>query len=586
MMDHPNIARVFDAGETGDGLPYFVMEHVRGVRITEFCDEHRLPVADRLHLFIQVCHAIQHAHQNCIVHGDIKPSNILIAQHDGVPLPKVIDFGVAKATEARRPEKHPHVSLAQLVGTPAYMSPEQVELGGLDVDTRSDIYSLGVLLHELLTGRTPIDAPRFLQATLEEIRQLVRQHRNDPPSKRLGELPPERLQAIAAARRTSPRRLRQTLSGDLDCVVRKALEHDRRRRYETANAMAMDTQRYLQLEPLVAHPSGWFYRTSKLIRRNRGTFLATGAVAAALVVGTGTSTWLFLREREARQRAVAAEQQQARLRLEAETRGHITQAALLISQERFEEADDLVRALALEEPTMEGAAVFRSLGEWHAIHSRWRQAADRFEVLLRINQLEGSDVSSLDYLERGPTLVELGDFEAYEAFRQAAIRRFAGKQTPFADRIVKISLLHPADSDLLALLRPLVELAEEATREADVRGDAFVAAWRAMSLALYHYRSGRLAAAQTWCERSLSYHDGNAPRIATVRGILAMVHFRLGRPEASRAELAEARALLATYDDWPKDRGSPVHGFWFDWAFARLLLREASTLVELPRPPA
>ncbi|MFP4283091.1 MAG: serine/threonine-protein kinase, partial [Opitutales bacterium] len=320
MMDHPNIARIFDAGETDCGLPFFVMEYVRGVRLTDYCEEHRLSLRTRLELFIQVCHAIQHAHQNCIVHGDIKPSNILIAQHDGVALPKVIDFGISKATESRRPEKHPHVTVAQLVGTPAYMSPEQVEMGGLEIDTRSDIYSLGVLLYELLTSYTPLDGRALANASHEEVQRIFREHHPVPPSCLLQRLTPEVREHLATTRRLSPPRLGRLLQGDLDSIAMKALETDRRRRYETADAFAMDVRRHLANEPVMARPSSWVYRTGKLFRRNRGTFFATAMVMTALILGTSLSTWMFLREREARQRAVAAEQQQSRLRFEAETR--------------------------------------------------------------------------------------------------------------------------------------------------------------------------------------------------------------------------------------------------------------------------
>ena len=584
MMDHPNIARVFDAGATASGLPFFVMEHVRGVRITDYCDGHRLPLRERLLLFIQVCHAIQHAHQNCIVHGDIKPSNIMIAQHDGVPAPKVIDFGISKATEARGSDKHPHVSVAQLVGTPAYMSPEQVELGGLDIDTRSDIYSLGVLLYELLAGLTPIDGHRLVEAGMAEIQRIFSDERPERPSKRLLSIEEDLLGTIAKARQLQPSKLAGTLQGDLDCIVMRALEHDRRRRYETADALARDVEHFLQNEPVAAHPSSWVYRSSKLVRRNRGAFLAGGAIAIALVLGTGLSTWLFLKERDARQRAVAAEHQQARLRLESETRESLTQAALMVSQERFEEADDLIRGIKLNASTLEGAAVFRAMGEWHALHGRWKLAAERFEVLLRINHLEGADVSSLDYLELGPVLIELGDLEAYEAFRRDAIARFAGKQNPFADRIVKISLLHSADSALLASLEPLARFNEQAAEEADRAGDPFVAAWRSMSIALYAYRLGDIAAAARWAERSLNYRDRNGPRDATARAILSLTRYQQGRPEDARRELLAARSIFKERPEELVDRGSPVHGFWFDWAFAQILIREASALTELPRP--
>lgn len=577
MMDHPNIASVFDAGETERGSPYFVMEHVRGVKITEYCDQNRLTIPQRLDLFIQICHAIQHAHQKGVIHGDIKPSNIMVAMHDGVPVPKVIDFGISKATEPRLSDRIPFTAYAQLIGTPAYMSPEQVEMGGVDVDTRSDIYSLGVLLFELLTGRTPFDGKMLLEAGPDEMRRLLRELPVPRASAMVHGLDAATLAPIAAARGARPGDLVKRLRADLDDILLKALEKDRRQRYETANGLAMDVHRHLTFEPVTARRHGPFYRLHKLVRRNLAVFVGVGAVAAALIMGTTVSTWLFLREREARQRAVAAEQQQARLRQQAETREQITQAALLVSQERHAEADSILVNVSLTEPTMEGAAVFRAVGEWHAIHGRWKLAADRFDALLRINQLESADVSSLDYLERGPVLIELGDLPAYEAFRREAVARYAGSSTLFADRIVKISLLTPADNSLLTAMLPLVSLTQRAIAEAEASGQAFEAGWRSMSLALYAYRRSDMPLAVEYCRRSLASADTNAPRTAAVRAILAMALTRTDQHEAARAEIEQAHELIEAKLRGRPDRGTPVQGFWFDWTFAQILLREART---------
>jgi len=580
MMDHPNIARVFDAGETERGSPYFVMEYVQGVKITSYCDQHRLPIRQRLDLFIQICHAIQHAHQKGIVHGDIKPSNIIVSLHDGIPIPKVIDFGISKATEGRFSDATASWAGLPLVGTPAYMSPEQMEMGGLDVDTRSDIYSLGVLLYELLTGRTPFDAQQLLKEGVEAMRSRLYELDAVRPSLCAHELDPQELGRVAQVRGCRGSRLIALLRGDLDGIVLKALEKDRRRRYETANGFALDVQRHLVNEPVMARPSRWGYRLQKLVRRNRGVFAAGGAVAVALIMGTGVSTWLFLKEREARQRAVAAEQQQTRLRQEAEKREQVTQAALLVSQERFAEADRLLDGLSLTDATLEGAAVFRALGEWHALNERWREAADRFGILLRVNQLDGADVTSLDYLERGPALIELGDVAAYERFRQEAIIRFADGSPHFAERVVKISLLTPANDRLLEDLEPYGRVAREAYMEAASSGQAFEAAWRAMSLGLLAYRTGNYSDAVSWCERCLSSPDFNAPRMAAAQAILAMAQARLGRESAAGMALEAAREMMESRTRGRRDRGTPVQGFWFDWAFARILLREGEQQIE------
>ena len=578
MMDHPNIARVFDAGATDRGPPYFVMELVRGVKITEYCEKNRLDLRQRLDLFIQSCHAIQHAHQKGIIHGDIKPSNIMVALHDRVAVPKVIDFGISKATEARLTDEVLFTANAQLIGTPAYMSPEQVEMGGLDIDTRSDIYSLGVLLYELLTGKTPFDSKELSKLGIDEMRRTLREKEPPYPSARLHALSVEDLAKTAASRLLEPGKLVSLVRGDLDWIVMKALEKDRGRRYETANGLALDVQRHLNNEPVVARPSGWRYRFQKLVRRNRVVFAAGGAVALALVIGMGLSTWLFLREREARQRAVAAEQQQGRLRHEAEVREKITQAALLVSQEKFPEADRLLAEISFTQPTVEGAAVLRSMAEWHAVHSRWKPAADRLTLLLGVNQLDGWDVSTLDYLRCGPVLIELGDTSGYDRFREEAVTRFTKTPCPATDRIVKICLLLPADRKMISALSPFAETTTKSFVEADASGDVFQASWLSVSLALWEYRAGNFAKAAEWGRRCVAYPEPNAPRTATARVILAMAYQRLGRVEEAQSELAKGREIVE--GKFKSRVGTPVQGFWFDWIFARILLRESAAMVE------
>ena len=274
MMDHPNIAKVFDGGATDSGRPYFVMELVRGVPITEYCDRERLSIRERLELFVLVCRAVQHAHQKGIIHRDLKPSNILVTLHDGVPVPKVIDFGVAKATGQSLTEKTVYTAFAQLVGTPLYMSPEQVELSGLDIDTRSDIYALGVLLYELLTGTTPFDPEALRQAAFDEMRRIIREDEPPTPSTRLST---PRRDARRRPRRSGPsdpRHLDRSVRGELDWIAMKALEKDRTRRYETANDFAADVMRYLTDEPVEACPPSAGYRLRKFARRNRGPVAA------------------------------------------------------------------------------------------------------------------------------------------------------------------------------------------------------------------------------------------------------------------------------------------------------------------------
>src|SRR5215475_11295921 len=250
LMDHANIAKVLDAGATETGRPYFVMELVRGIKITDYCDQNHLSTEQRLDLFLQVCQAIQHAHQKGIIHRDIKPSNVLVTLHDGVPVPKVIDFGIAKATEGRLTDKTLFTSFQQFIGTPAYVSPEQAEMSGLDIDTRSDIYSLGVLLYELLTGQTPFDTRELINSGLDAIRKTLREVEPPRPSTRLSTLEEVTLTSTAKHRQIDPSKLVHQIRGDLDWIVMKCLEKDRTRRYETANGLAIDLQKHLHNEPV------------------------------------------------------------------------------------------------------------------------------------------------------------------------------------------------------------------------------------------------------------------------------------------------------------------------------------------------
>ena len=304
LMDHPNIARVFDAGITGNGRPFFVMELVKGERITGYCDRKKLSVRQRLELFVQVCQAVQHAHQKGIIHRDLKPSNLLVFEQDGQAVPKVIDFGVAKAmTRQRLANQTIYTAFDQFVGTPAYMSPEQAGLTGEDIDSRSDIYSLGVLLYELLTGRPPFEPERLRQAALDEICHIIREEEPPLPSARLTTLTRPELTETAQYRMRPAARLVHELRGDLDWLVMKALEKDRARRYDSATAMAADIQRHLQDEPVAARPPSALYRFQKMARRNKLAFGAALIVAAALVAGLMASTWMYFREKQARERA-------------------------------------------------------------------------------------------------------------------------------------------------------------------------------------------------------------------------------------------------------------------------------------------
>jgi serine/threonine protein kinase/predicted negative regulator of RcsB-dependent stress response len=343
MMDHANIAKVLDGGATPEGRPYFVMELVKGTPITDYCDQHRLTTRQRLELFLDVCQAVQHAHQKGIIHRDLKPSNVLVSLHDVTPVVKIIDFGVAKAIGGRLTDKTLYTQLTQLIGTPMYMSPEQAGLSDLDVDTRSDVYSLGVLLYELLTGTTPFDSETLKQAGYDEMRRMIREDEPPRPSTRLSTIQQATLFTIAERRGLEPRRLSQQLRGELDWIVMKALEKDRSRRYESASALAADVQRYLDDEPVQACPPSAGYRFRKFARRNKVTLVTAGLVASALLIGTAVSVWQAVEANAARKLAGERLENEQQARHDAEA--HFQMALNAVKKMLTQVADERIAAI-------------------------------------------------------------------------------------------------------------------------------------------------------------------------------------------------------------------------------------------------
>ena len=364
MMDHPNIATVFDAGQTNTGRPYFVMELVQGIPITEFCDQSKVDPRGRLQLFLDVCAAVHHAHQKGIIHRDLKPSNVLVTLLDGIPAPKIIDFGIAKATQSQLTDKTLFTDFLQFVGTPAYVSPEQAEMSSVDVDTRADVYSLGILLYELLTGTTPFDARQLRRAGLAEIQRIIRDEEPPRPSMRLDSMTQDQRTTIAAQQGTDSPSLRQLLSGDLDWVVLKAIEKERSRRYGSVSDMARDVGRFLADEPIEARPPTLGYRLGKFVRRCRRHKAATAFAClsvAAIVVGMAAVFWQWRRAETEATRATyhAREETEQRERIES-----------VVTEMELQRVEDLFRNDLADEALAYLARVLRR-------EQQNRQAAER-----------------------------------------------------------------------------------------------------------------------------------------------------------------------------------------------------------------
>jgi hypothetical protein len=585
LMDHPNIARALDMGATDSGRPYFVMELVRGEKITDYCDQQHLDIRRRLALFIQICHAVQHAHHKGIIHRDIKPSNILVATDDGEAAPKVIDFGIAKAiTGERLADNTIFTACEQFIGTPAYMSPEQAQMERMDIDTRSDIYSLGVLLYELLTGHTPFDGKELVKSGMEELRRTLREKEPPRPSAMLGALPPEELAAVAQRRGIEPDRLIALARGDLDWIVMKALEKDRARRYETAHEMVLDLQRYLAGEVVLACPPGRMYLLQKLIRRNKVAFATAAAVLAALCAGLALSTWFFFQERAARQEAEMEKNAGLALLAKVEASENIARAALDWDAGEYPEAAALVLKISPDSlfPSLQAAQVYRDILAWYAMREQWQDAANFLGGLLHVDQYRNynSPAAIWDLLEAGVTLIELGKPEAagrYEQLRQEAIRRAAGTQDPLAaERLIRTSLIVPASQETLQLLNQPAQTVEKSLSNGDPgansRGDE--AQWRRVALALIEYRRGHWTVAAQRCQ-SLPSADTNPARIAAVRLILAMSWQNLGKPAEAVAELKQGREMVEAKFHAGLAAGRGGADYWFDWAADQILLREA-----------
>jgi serine/threonine protein kinase len=589
MMDHPNIAKVFDAGATETGRPYFVMELVRGVKFTDYCDEQRLTTRERLGLFMQVCHAIQHAHQKGIIHRDIKPSNILVTVNDGVPVPKVIDFGIVKATGGQQlTDKTIFTAFEQFIGTPAYMSPEQAVLTSVDIDTRSDIYALGVLLYELLTGKTPFDASELLATGLDAMRRTICETEPERPSTRLSTMPGNELSTAALRRGLDAPKLVSELRGDLDWIVMKCLEKDRACRYETANGLARDIQRHLNNEPIVARPPDRFYRFQKMVRRNKLTLTAASAVLISLIAGLGFSTWMYLQERAAKQEQVRlrelAEANERKAQVEsARSRAEVyggDMARFMSSDSNYASArtyvdvDSILKNMltpeaanhALNAPILEIRAFF--LGR----RGRLREATVDYSKLI---ELDPSNPSI--YFMLAPLLLENGDEAGYRKVCRLMRLRFGStSEADVADIVAKTCCLLPPTATDLAYIDELSKVAIAANQTGLVNN----LPWHHLTKCLTDYRLGHYEDAVGWGLKSLneSCRFGDDRRYFSTYMVLAMARYRLGQMADARA--AFAKGVDIAHSTLPDLRSADLGPQWQNLLHGKILMREARALVE------
>ncbi|HEV2294723.1 MAG TPA: tetratricopeptide repeat protein [Tepidisphaeraceae bacterium] len=534
IMDHPNIAKVFDGGMTDSGRPYFVMELVKGEPITGYCDGNQLPPRQRLELFVQVCDAVQHAHQKGIIHRDIKPTNVLVSMHDTTPVVKVIDFGVAKALGQALTENSLFTGFAQLLGTPLYMSPEQAGQSALDVDTRSDIYSLGVLLYELLTGTTPFDRERFRNAAQDEMRRIIREEEPPRPSTRLSESK-ESLASISVQRHTEPAKLTKMVRGELDWIVMKALEKDRSRRYETANGLARDVERYLQDEPVHACPPSAAYRLRKIARRHRVKLGVAAGFVLLLVGATLVSSALAVRARRAETLAQA--------RLEAET------------QARARAVTEAAKATTISDLLLEmfsSAHPDQSKGPDYTVRQLLQEAAPRMR-----DQLKGQpEVDAAISAAIGNVYRRLGLHENAEPHLQRALavrRSLVASGSPQAQALIAQSLLDSGWNQLKVtrLFEAERELREaiELFKKSGAAPEKVIEAMSTLQLVLNN--QNRLDEASALADEALALGAKHFPQ---GHAELANVMHRLAATKQHQADFPAAEALarkaVAMHERW------------------------------------
>ncbi len=563
VMDHPAIATVFDGGATEDGRPFFVMEYVKGEPITAYCDRECLTTAQRLALFVQVCDGVQHAHQKGIIHRDLKPSNVLVTIQDHRPMPKIIDFGVAKATSQPLTDRSVFTELGALIGTPEYMSPEQAEMSGLDIDTRTDVYALGVMLYELLTGTLPFDRQTLRQAGLEGIRRAIREKDPPRPSTRLTAQGPE-LAETARRRRTEPTRLASQLRGDLDWIAMKALEKDRIRRYATANAFALDIGRHLRDEPVLARPPSTLYRMHRFMRRHRAGTTAAALLLLALLLGVvGTSVGLVRARRaeaQAREDALTASQvSEFLIRLFAVADPSEARGNSVTAREILDRGAERIRTDLHDQPIVQArlmhtmGTVYDSLGLYDDSRALLEEALKTREAELGPDHADVADSAS----RLGDLLRKQARYDAAEPLLKRALaireRRFGAGSRTVAESLTNLAVLYE-NAGRFDEARPLHERAL-AIRET-VTDDEAGLARTLQNLGVLHARATRYAEAEPFFRRTLDIQKRilapDHPDLGTACNNLAVL-YKLQR------RYAEAEPLYAQALDIRRRALGPKH---------------------------